>query len=413
MEKQKIFENVWIRTFAIFCALVLFFTLCYFLKGILISLFLAFTIAYIFDPVVDFISNRKLLFSRKYVPRGLAIAILLTGIVLIVGGLLTYTIPKTVSGIQGVGVALKEQYPKYQKGVEKIIEEYGDTEIGKFFKSKLGIQTINETEINDKKPQEQEVKEAKEAKEAKEVKTKESVDTRYSIPEPLLNMKKYVPQALNFVLGIVKNVFYSTFGFFGIVMNIVVFGVVMVYLLKDFDVIISKGKELLPVSNKEKLSDIVSRIDENLKAFFRGQFTVCIILSVIYGVGLTIIGVPMSYLIAIVGGFGNIIPYVGIMLGLIPALLLAFIQFQDVTHLLFVGLVFGVGQFLEGTVITPKIVGTKLGLNPVAIILAILICGQVLGFLGLLLAVPIASVAKVLIDEGIIKYKETKLFKGS
>jgi predicted PurR-regulated permease PerM len=410
MEKQKIFENVWIRTFAVFCALVLFFTLCYFLKGILISLFLAFTIAYILDPAVDFISRRKLIFSKKCVPRGLAVTALLILIILIMGGLLTYTIPKTVSGIQGVGIALKEQYPKYQKRVEKIIEEYGDTEIGTFLKSKLGIQTINETEIKDKKPQEQEVKEVKEVK---EIKTKESVDTRYSIPEPLLNMKKYVPQALNFVLGIVKNIFYSTFGFFGIVMNVVVFGVVMVYLLKDFDIIISKGKELLPVSKKEKISDIVSRIDENLKAFFRGQFTVCIILSVIYGIGLTIIGVPMSYLIAIVGGFGTIIPYVGIMLGLVPALLLAFIQFQDVTHLLFVGLVFGVGQFLESTVITPKIVGTKLGLNPVAIILAILICGQVLGFLGLLLAVPIASVAKVLIDEGIIKYKETKLFKGS
>ena len=407
MEKQKMFENAWIRTFIIFCALALFFTLCYFLKGILISLFLAFTIAYIFDPVVDFIANRRLLFSRKYVPRGLAIAALLTLVVLIMGGLLTYTIPKTVSGIQSVGIALKDQYPKYQEKVGAVIDEYSDTEIGTFFKSRLGIQTIKETEIKEKKLQEQEVKEVK------EIKTKASVDAGYSIPEPLLNMKKYVPQALNFVLGIVKSIFYSTFGFFGIVMNVVVFGVVMVYLLKDFDIIVSKGKELLPVSKTEKISGIMSKIDENLKAFFRGQFTVCIILSVIYGIGLTIIGVPMSYLIAIVGGFGTIIPYVGIMLGLVPALLLVFIQFQDVTHLLFVGLVFGVGQFLESTVITPKIVGTKLGLNPVAIILAILICGQVLGFLGLLLAVPIASVVKVLIDEGIIKYKETKLFKGS
>jgi predicted PurR-regulated permease PerM len=121
----------------------------------------------------------------------------------------------------------------------------------------------------------------------------------------------------------------------------------------------------------------------------------------------------MSFLLALVGGFGNMIPYVGIGLGLVPALILAFIQFQDVSHMLLVGLVFGIGQFLEGTLITPKVVGTKLGLNPVAIILAILICGQLLGFLGLLLAVPIASVAKVLIDEGIIKYKESKLFKGS
>ncbi|MCP4268233.1 MAG: AI-2E family transporter [Candidatus Brocadiaceae bacterium] len=404
MEKQKIFENVWIRALAIFCALVLFFTLCYFLKGILISFFLAFTVAYIFDPAVDFIARRKLVFSQKCVPRGLAVAVLLTLVFLVMGGLLTYTVPKTVTGIQSVGTALKEQYPRYQEKVEKIIEEYGDTEIGIFLKTKLHIETIKEEEIKDGKSQEQEVK---------EVTTKESDDAKYRIPEPVLKMKKYVPQALNFVLGIVKNIFYSTFGFFGIVMNVVVFGVVMVYLLKDFDVAISKGKELLPVSKKDKISGIISKIDENLKAFFRGQMAVCAILSIIYGIGLTVIGIPMSFLLALVGGFGNMIPYVGIGFGLIPAIILAFIQFQDITHILLVGLVFGIGQFLEGTVMTPKIVGDKLGLHPVAIILAILICGQMLGFLGLLLAVPIASIVKVLIDEGIAKYKDSKLFKGS
>jgi predicted PurR-regulated permease PerM len=404
MEKQKIFENVWIRALAILCALVLFFVLCYFLKGILISLFLAFTVAYIFDPAVDFISRRKFVFTQKRVPRGLAVAILLTLVFLVMGGLLTYTVPKTVSGIQRVGTALKEQYPRYQEKVENIIEKYGDTEVGIFLKSKLQVQTINEKEIKNEKPQEQEIK---------EVTTKESINAKYSIPEPVLKMKKYIPQALNFVLGIIKNIFYSTFGFFGIVMNVVIFGVVMVYLLKDFDVTMSKGKELLPVSKKEKVSGIISKIDENLKAFLRGQMAVCAILSIIYGIGLTIIGIPMSFLLAFVGGFGNMIPYVGIGFGLIPAIILAFIQFHDITHILLVGLVFGTGQFLEGTVITPKIVGDKLGLHPVAIILAILICSEVLGFLGLLLAVPIASIVKVLIDEGIVKYKDTKLFKGS
>jgi predicted PurR-regulated permease PerM len=404
MEKQKLFENVWIRALSILCVLALFLTLCYFLKGILISFFLAFTVAYIFDPVVDFISERKIIFAETRVPRGLSVAILLTLVFLIMGGLLTYTVPKTVTGIQRVGTALKEQYPKYQEKVGKIIEEYGDTEVGIFLKSKLQIEATNEKEIKDGKPLEQKVK---------KVATKETVNTKYSIPGPVLKMKKYVPEAMNFVLGIIKNVFYSTFGFFGIVMNIVVFGVVMVYLLKDFDLAMSKGEELLPASKKEKISGIISKIDGNLKAFFRGQMAVCAILSIIYGIGLTIIGIPMSFLLAFVGGFGNMIPYVGIGFGLIPAIILAFIQFQDITHILLVGLVFGIGQFLEGTVMTPKIVGDKLGLHPVAIILSILICGQILGFLGLLLAVPIASIVKVLIDEGIVKYKNTKLYKGS
>ena len=403
MEKQKLLENVWIRALSILCVLALFFTLCYFLKGILISFFLAFTVAYIFDPVVDFISERKVVFAKTRIPRGLSVAILLISVFLVMGGLLTYTVPKTVSGIQRVGTALKEQYPKYQEKVGKVIEEYGDTEVGIFLKSKLQIQTTDETEIKDEKSQEQEVK---------EVTTKESVDVKYGIPDPVLKMKKYVPVAMNFVLGIMKNVFYSTFGFFGIVMNVVVFGVVMVYLLKDFDLAMSKGEELLPASKKEKISGIISKIDGNLKAFFRGQMAVCAILSIIYGIGLTVIGIPMSFLLALVGGFGNMIPYVGIGLGLIPAIILAFIQFQDFTHVLLVVLVFGIGQFLEGTVITPKIVGDKLGLHPVAIILAILICGQILGFLGLLLAVPIASVVKVLFDEGILRYKNTKLYKG-
>jgi predicted PurR-regulated permease PerM len=406
MEKQKLFENVWIRTLIGIFILALFFIICYYLKGILISLFLAFTIAYIIDPAVDFISKRRVIFSKKCIPRGLAIAVLLTGIVLIMGGLLTYTIPKTVSGIQRVGAALKDQYPKYQKGVEKIIEGYGDTEIGAFLKSQLGIQATGE---ENKKIETRQTKE----KELKDIPTREPVTVKSPIPKPILELKKYIPQALNFVFGIIKNIFFSTFGFFGILMNVVVFTVVTVYLLKDFDIIISKGRELLPVTKKDKISDIMSRIDENLKAFFRGQITVCIILSIIYGIGLTIIGVPMSYLLALVGGFGNIIPYIGIALGLVPALILAFIQFQDITHLLLVGLVFSIGQFFEGTVITPKIVGTKIGLSPVAIIIAILICSQLLGFLGLLLAVPIASVFKVLIEEGVLKYKTTKFFKGS
>ena len=402
MEKQKIFENVWIRALAILFAFALFFTLCYFLKGILISFFLAFTVAYIFDPAVDFIAERKIIFEKTRVPRGLSVAILLTFVFLVMGGLLTYTVPKTVTGIQRVGTALKEQYPKYQEKAGKVIEEYGDTEVGIFLKSKLQIQTTDENKINDGKPQK-----------VKEVSTKESVDAKYGIPDPVLKMKKYVPEAMNFVLGIVKNVFYSTFGFFGIVMNVVVFGVVMVYLLKDFDLAMSKGEELLPASKKEKISGIISKIDGNLKAFFRGQMAVCAVLSIIYGIGLTVIGIPMSFLLALVGGFGNMIPYVGIGLGLIPAIILAFIQFQDFTHILLVVLVFGIGQLLEGTVMTPKIVGDKLGLHPVAIILAILICSQILGFLGLLLAVPIASVVKVFIDEGILRYKNTKLYKGN
>lgn len=372
MEKQKIFENMWIRTLLWLCAIAAFLLVCYYLKGILISLFLAFTVAYIVDPLLDIIAKRRFLFFKKGLPRSLAIVVLLTGMLFMAGGAAAYTIPKTLHGVQRVGVVLKKQYPKYQENVELFIENYKDTGIATFLKTQLGIQTGSEKEAQEKRP----------------------------------GLMKYA-------LATIKNIFQSAFGLVGIIMNVVVFGVVTIYLLKDFDVIIIKCRNLLPFSKKEKISEIFGKINENLKAFLRGQITVCIILSIIYGIGLTVIGVPLSYLIAIMGGFGNVIPYIGIMLGLVPALILAFIQYQDITHLILVVAVFGVGQFFESTIITPKIVGTKLGLHPVAIILSILICSQILGFLGLLLAVPIAAVAKVLIDEGLLRYKNTDFFKSS
>ncbi len=404
MEKKKLLENIWIRAIFGLCIVAIFLFVGYFLRGILISLFLAFTLAYIFDPAVDFISNKRLLFSKRYVPRGLAIGVLLTGLFLIMGGLLTYTVPKTITGIQRVATVLSDQYPKYQESVQKIIEEYRDTEIGAFLVSQLEEKVTDEEDPQNKKLEEGETSPSTE---------KSSTSNRSSIPQSILNLKRYVPKALNFAIGMVKNVFFSTFGFFGILMNILLFGVVTVYLLKDFDAIVAKSRGLLPLDRKEKVSDIFKRIDENLRAFFRGQITVCVILTFIYGTGLTIIGTPMSYLLAVMGGFGNIIPYIGICFGLVPALILSYIQFQEISHLLLIGLVFGVGQFFEGTLITPKIVGTKLGLNPVAIILAILVCSQLLGFLGLLLAVPILSVCKVLIDEGVLKYKSTPFFRGN
>ncbi|MCP5007810.1 MAG: AI-2E family transporter [Planctomycetes bacterium] len=404
MENQKLLDNMWVRAITGLCIISLFLFLGYFLRGILISLFLAFTIAYIFDPAVDFIAGKTLPFTKRHVPRGLAIGVLLTGLILIMGGLLTYTVPKTITGIQRVGAVLKDQYPKYQESVEKIIEEYRDTEIGAFLIVQLEHKTAGEED--DAKSTNQ--KEAETSAPAE----KKPTSTPFSIPQSIINLKKYAPEALNFVIAFGKNIFFSTFGFFGIVMNILLFGVVTVYLLKDFDAIVAKGRGLLPLDKTEKVSDIFKRIDENLRAFFRGQITVCVILTFIYGTGLTVIGTPMSYLLAILGGFGNIIPYIGICFGLVPALILTYIQYPDMSHLLLVGIVFGVGQFLEGTLITPKIVGTKLGLNPVAIILAILVCSQLLGFLGLLLAVPILSVCKVLIDEGIVKYKGSKFFRG-
>ncbi|MGR3178293.1 MAG: AI-2E family transporter [Candidatus Anammoxibacter sp.] len=404
-EKQKILENVWVRLIILIGLGVLFFVACGFLKSILISLFLAFTVAYIFDPIVDFIEIRKKLFPGVRIPRGLAICILLTGIIVVTAGLLAYALPKTVNGVQQVGSTLKLRFPTYRSNIGELIDNYTSEEIALFLKNTLGID--GDGDINNESKQ-QNVEIGKSSETEKEVNVTEN---RGQMLESLINLKKYSPKVAKFVSNMAKKVFESTFGIFGIIINFFIFGVVTVYLLRDFDKITAKVRDLIPVSRRDKVSEIFSKIDVNLKEFFRGQITVCLILSLIYSIGLTIVGVPLSFVLGFVAGFGNVIPYVGTVVGLGLAMVITFFQFHDIQHLVLVGLVFGIGQLLEGIVITPKIIGSKLGLSPVVVIISILIWSQLLGFLGLLLAVPFTSVAKVLIDEGIARYKGSSMYK--
>lgn len=417
-KKRKILENVWIRLIILLGSAAIFLVICGFLKGILISLFLAFTVAYIFDPVVDFIEGRKMAFPQIRIRRSFAICILLFGITLISVGLLTYAIPKTANGIQQVGNTLKQRFPEFRSNIEKLIGRYGNNEISLFLKDKLGI-VNNDTETltddglaaNRNKTHEIEQLSVHDDKSVGAKRKIDSASSREQMSATLANLKKYSPQALKFVAGIAKNVFKSAFGFFGLIINFFIFSIVTIYLLKDFDRITANVYDLIPISRRDKASAIFSRIDVNLKGFFRGQITVCVILSLIYSIGLTIVGVPLSFVLGFIAGFGNVIPYVGTIIGLGLTMTIAFFQFHDIQHIVFVVAVFGIGQFLEGTLITPKIIGSKLGLSPVIVIVSILIWSQLLGFLGLLLAVPFTSVAKVLIDEGIARYKGSSIYK--
>ncbi|MGR3218607.1 MAG: AI-2E family transporter [Candidatus Anammoxibacter sp.] len=404
-KKQKILENVWIKLIILTGVGVLFFVACGFLKSILISLFLAFTVAYIFDPIVDFIETRKKPFPSIRIPRTLAICILLAGITVATAGLLAYALPKTVNGVQQVGNTLKLRFPAYRSSIVELIDNYTSEEISLFLKGKLGID--GDWDISNESKQ-QNVEINKSSATEKDVTV---TGNNGRLLESLINLKKYSPKVAKFLSNIATTVFESTFGIFGIIINFFIFGVVTVYLLRDFDSITAKVRDLVPASKRDKVSEIFLKIDVNLKEFFRGQITVCLILSLIYSIGLTIVGVPLSFVLGFVAGFGNVIPYVGTVVGLGLAMVITFFQFHDIQHLVLVGLVFGIGQLLEGILITPKIIGSKLGLSPVVVIISILIWSQLLGFLGLLLAVPFTSVAKVLIDEGISKYKKSSIYK--
>lgn len=192
--------------------------------------------------------------------------------------------------------------------------------------------------------------------------------------------------------------------------NLIIIPISCFYLLKDIDPIKEKIKALIPARYEKTVFDLTQETNEVLGGFIRGQLTVAIILAVFYSIGLSIIGTPMSIVIGIIAGLANIVPYLGLLVGLVPAILLTVLQFHDAAHLLGVLLVFGIAQAMEGMVITPRIVGDKIGLHPVVIMLAILAGGQFFGFLGILLAVPVAAVLNVFLKKGIERYKESTLF---
>ncbi len=152
----------------------------------------------------------------------------------------------------------------------------------------------------------------------------------------------------------------------------------------------------MPLTRRNKFLAICSEVDGYISAFVRGQAIVCSLLFVLYAVGLWLVGVDLWLLLAALSGFGNIIPYAGFMVGIVLSSLMALVTFGDLAHLIWVWVVYGVVQVLEGTFITPKVVGDSVGLSPLTVILALFAGGQLCGLLGVFLAIPAAAVLRVL-----------------
>jgi len=192
--------------------------------------------------------------------------------------------------------------------------------------------------------------------------------------------------------------------------NLVLIPVVTFYLLRDWDSLIRAVHDLLPRNMEAEISQMASEVDDVLGAFFRGQLMVMVALGLIYSVGLSVVGIEFAVLIGMGAGLLSIVPYLGSIVGVLVAAGAAIFQFHDVFHLLMVLLVFGVGQSAEGMYLTPKLVGDKIGLHPVAVIFAVLAGGQLFGFLGILIALPVAAALNVLVRHLHQKYRKSGLY---
>jgi predicted PurR-regulated permease PerM len=195
--------------------------------------------------------------------------------------------------------------------------------------------------------------------------------------------------------------------------NIVLIPVVTFYLLRDWDELMTRIDGLLPRKNQPVIRKLAKQSDEVLSSFLRGQFVVMIALGTVYSFGLWVIDLKLALLIGMLAGLVSFVPYLGFIVGIVVASVAMLLQTHDAMQLIPVFIVFSIGQMLEGMLLTPVLVGDKIGLHPVAVIFAVLAGGQLFGFVGILLALPVAAVLVVMLRHLHSEYLSSSLFNNA
>ena len=186
--------------------------------------------------------------------------------------------------------------------------------------------------------------------------------------------------------------------------------VVTFYLLRDWDILIGKVNDLIPRPYERLVSKLAKQCDKVLAEFLRGQLLVMLALAVLYSIGLWFVGLEFFLLIGMLAGLVSFVPYLGFIVGIGVACIAGFMQFHDIIHLVYILIVFGVGQIIEGMVLSPLLVGDRIGLHPVAVIFAVMAGGQLFGIVGVLVALPVAAVIVVLLRHVHERYLESNLY---
>lgn len=192
--------------------------------------------------------------------------------------------------------------------------------------------------------------------------------------------------------------------------NLLLIPVVSFYLLRDWDILVERIANLIPRRQLPVVSVLAKETDEVMGAFLRGQLSVMAALSVIYSVGLTIIGLDFALLIGLSAGLVSFVPYLGFVVGFLAAGVAMLLQTQELLPLVWVLCVFGVGQLLESMLLTPLLVGDRIGLHPVAVIFAIMAGGQLFGFVGILVALPAAAALAVYLRHGLREWLASDMY---
>jgi putative permease len=226
------------------------------------------------------------------------------------------------------------------------------------------------------------------------------------------SLQTLINSAFSIIAAAANNVWgytLATINFFAIIALV---PIILYYFLRDWPKMVNSVESILPMKGKSKIGEIFSGINGLLSAYIRGQFNICILLSVYYVLGLSFIGLDLALLLGLLAGFMVIIPFIGTFISLSLALISCYFAYGWGAQLLYVLILFAVGYISESYFLTPKIIGDRIGLHPVWIIFAVFAAGSVFGFVGIIFAIPLAGIIKLLLSYIIDYYKSSKIYKG-
>jgi len=342
------------------------------LGSLLAPFLLAAALAYILDPAIDMLERRR-------VPRSIAILILaLPALALVV-----------LAAFLGVP-ALISQIDQLLEGVPAAIERVGVwlTNLATRF-GRLDLPFIEEERLI--------------------AQIQAALDPQRIVALVQRRQGEIMRSAWAAALGIGRG-----FGAIAVILGYVVLTpVLLFYLLRDWDRITSSAAALFPESTRAGWIGFAREYDRLLSRFLRGQLLAATIVGVLTWLGLMILGFPYSGLVGAIAGVFNIVPYLGLIVSILPVVIIAIISGNVLVLLLKAGIVFAVVQFIDGSVTGPRIVGESVGLHPVWVILALAVSGFAFGFAGLLLAMPAAVLIKLLLHEALTRWRASSVFRGT
>lgn len=335
-------------------------TVLYYSSTVFLQLFIAFALAYLLNPTVE-------LLERNGCKRPYGILVVFCLAVLVSGGFASFL----VVSITGEFSRVQLNLPEYVRHLYDIIPIS--------VKGYLGIETADKLALR--------------------------------LNELLQQARSAAPDLLKPAMAFLRTAFSSTVGVLLALLGYLIIPVYLFYLLSDLPRLKAFIESYIPERFRPAYALKLSEVDAVLSGFMRGQLSVCAILAVLYSIGLYVIGIDLAVAIGTLAGVTFIIPYVGTIIGICLSVVMALLKFNDLLHPLLCLGWFGFVQLLEGSFITPKIVGDTVGLHPLVAIVALLIGGQLFGIIGMLLAVPVTAVLQVFLRSLGDYYRRSEFFR--